>query len=345
MNNYIQNKVNKVKQIDLIDFAISILNFEKLDNYTYKNYNHNFKIVIKNNLFYSIDEEEKGSIIDLVKYFNKDMNFNAILDYINNNIKNIEEIIDTSIKNTRISSNTNTKKIQNNINDFNDEILEELHIKNKEYLNKIRCIDLDIIKMLERKNLIFSIKNNNNNFYNLFFTHIENKEITGGEVRNHEFKGFQGNRSFFNLLFKDKKDIEAIILFESAIDAISYYQMKKNDNYMYKSVAGAITNKQIQLLKEENVKNIVVAFDNDEKGNSYYLKIKEELKEFNIIRLTSISKDWNQDLQDNIKFNKAINDLNNVKIKTTQIATSTTQDKETTLNKNNTNNNNFYRNR
>lgn len=113
---------------------------------------------------------------------------------------------------------------------------------------------------------------------------------------------------------------ENLVLFESPIDAISYYELHKPSNTRFKSMSGlkdrAAATSVKELAKEihdngRNFNKIIVAVDNDEAGNNFSNKW---VNMFNISeRHAPISKDWNKDLTNykeqelqRIKINHAI---------------------------------------
>lgn len=113
---------------------------------------------------------------------------------------------------------------------------------------------------------------------------------------------------------------ENLVLFESPIDAISYYDMHKPSDTRFKSMSGlkdrsaATSVKELAKEIQENGRNfnkVIIAVDNDEAGNNFSNKWA---KMFNISeRHAPRSKDWNNDLTNyreqelqRIKINNAI---------------------------------------
>jgi DNA primase len=67
------------------------------------------------------------------------------------------------------------------------------------------------------------------------------------------------------------------------------------------SLCGEMMVNRVNKLINENVKDVYLCFDNDEKGNDFFIRIKDILKNYklNIYRLIPRNKDWNEDLLKN----------------------------------------------
>lgn len=91
---------------------------------------------------------------------------------------------------------------------------------------------------------------------------------------------------------------DKLILTESVIDALSLIQLGLEN---VQSVYGTngLTEEHLLQLKEDRVKNIIIAFDNDEAGRSQAEKLKERLikENFNVrLVFPPLCKDWNEEL-------------------------------------------------
>ncbi|MEF9919653.1 MAG: toprim domain-containing protein [Erysipelotrichaceae bacterium] len=101
------------------------------------------------------------------------------------------------------------------------------------------------------------------------------------------------------------KGDKPLICFESYIDMMSYMTiLKKNhqeiSDYNYIS-CGSIEKKDVVLKYQEKykIKDIIIAFDNDEPGQEATIKLKKilEVKGCNVKQDVSIEKDWNDQLK------------------------------------------------
>ena len=115
-------------------------------------------------------------------------------------------------------------------------------------------------------------------------------------------KGLKKKGAYSILKQKGKKlvDYNLAILFESPIDALSYYQIHKIDA-LYISTCGTLTNDfkaSIPFdLQAMGIKEVILAFDNDEAGKRM-IRTMQDI--FNPIVDTSVQKpsckDWNEQL-------------------------------------------------
>jgi len=111
----------------------------------------------------------------------------------------------------------------------------------------------------------------------------ETKKITGYEIRNNNnFKSSQGNNNhLWHSVYP--KIIKHVAIVESAIDALSHFELFPNDNLhtLYVSLAGNISDKKREsltkllspILREHPKAGIKLLTDNDVSGSNYDLKI------------------------------------------------------------------------
>ena len=175
------------------------------------------------------------------------------------------------------------------------------------YLSGIRKIPIDVI--LHRR---FGDKIKTDSYNNAVFPHWYYSKVVGWEMKNKNFTGFPKN-STKSVWFSDRFDEDdTLILFESGIDALSFYAL--NTAYLNKGSCistagswGAETSEMIKVtLGKYPFKRIIAAFDNNEAGRLFDRKLVQiiaELKltttEFEILK--SKSEDWNDDLQRDAK--------------------------------------------
>lgn len=148
-------------------------------------------------------------------------------------------------------------------------------------------------------------------FGNVVFPHYDHHGICGYSIRNHNFKGFSKD-GVKGLWFSNlKKDDNKIVICESAIDALSYHQLKGDSFTCYFSIDGELSQNQLTLInnlisKNQDItiplaeKKIVLAFDNDYAGKKYVSIITKKNKDaLNItVELPEI---WGQDWNDILK--------------------------------------------
>ena len=87
---------------------------------------------------------------------------------------------------------------------------------------------------------------------------------------------------------------------------ISYIDIKDgNIKGILACTGGNMMIEKIKNIINDDIKEIIFCFDNDEQGKKFIEKIKYNLKGYNLIYKISISinKDWNDDLK-NLKYNE-----------------------------------------
>ena len=145
--------------------------------------------------------------------------------------------------------------------------------------------------------------------HNIAFRHDDKAGLTGWEVKNKGFTGFVGGggKALFACQVGEDGPPSRIVICESAIDAMSYYQLSQRQG-LYVSLAGNLSPEQQMLLKETLTSNpqakIVTATDADLNGEKYAVFIhsirpdavraRPSLRE----RKTVKYKDWNDVLMD-----------------------------------------------
>jgi DNA primase len=142
---------------------------------------------------------------------------------------------------------------------------------------------------------------------NAIFPHYDQDGLTGFTVKNENFTGF--SKGGTKALWRSKQDEgdRRLVIVESAIDAMSYHQLKSNENTntRYIATGGAISTAQLELIKTAMADmtrlggEIVIATDNDAAGNKLAQTLaKEALSLSKISRdLPKQGKDWNELLQ------------------------------------------------
>ena len=154
------------------------------------------------------------------------------------------------------------------------------------------------------KGKIFNVKMNNYNnigfpFYNAF------GDTVGFELRNNQLKHvIEGSDHSFGIWHSNlPSTLENIILTESPIDALSYHQLKGNNNSLYVSFGGSVAEGQLETVKsiilessENSELKIISAVDNDKMGRIYTQKFKDAFAG-KIIEDYPRLNDYNEDLK------------------------------------------------
>jgi hypothetical protein len=151
---------------------------------------------------------------------------------------------------------------------------------------------------------------NGGKFNNTCFFHEDESGITGFEVKNRSgFTGFAGGgeKALFQCRVGEAQLLDCIVITESAIDAMSYYQLHPAEG-LYLSIAGGLNPTQPELLRrtlqQYPYANIYIATDNDlptpehpvPEGEHYYEIIRDLCPPTATVIRTSPPepyKDWN----------------------------------------------------
>ena len=137
---------------------------------------------------------------------------------------------------------------------------------------------------------------------NSIFPHYDHEGLSGYEIKNHSFTGFakHGSKSAWssNLFGGD----DCLVFTESAIDAMSYFQLFQEVSTRYVSIGGQFSPLQIELFKLlisdlPKGSSVVFAFDNDAEGNNYAAWLSDLVLEYAYLRHTPLLKDWNEILR------------------------------------------------
>ena len=142
---------------------------------------------------------------------------------------------------------------------------------------------------------------------NMIFPHQDAEGFSGFEAKNFKFKGFSkgGEKGLWrsNMYKSD----ERLVVTESAIDALSYHQLHGDEKTRYVSIAGTMSDKQREYLKESIERmpegaSIVIATDQDKAGHELAEQIQELVPGREMIRdAPQQGKDWNEELQKSLE--------------------------------------------
>lgn len=137
---------------------------------------------------------------------------------------------------------------------------------------------------------------------NICFPHRDHEGISGFEKKNKNFSGFSSGGERTLWFSKAKADDTRIVICESGVDALSYYQLKDDGKMQYCRVGGQVNRKQVELIKKIVSKNqdkeITLAFDNDQAGKEHTVKIQNNIPEAKNLKIDipTTEKDWNEKL-------------------------------------------------
>ncbi|GED65627.1 DUF3991 and TOPRIM domain-containing protein [Lysinibacillus fusiformis] len=223
------------------------------------------------------------------------------------------------------------------INELNLEPSKEREIKQKEqfrypgenevkgienarkYLVEERMLDTKIVSALEKHGLIAEDK-----MRNAIFKWVnKNGEIEGADrqgtmridTKRGTFKGIMANSKEDGGFQLDIGTPNKVAFFESTIDALSYFDLKRPENIRLKSMSGlkdqVVMSSIRELIREcqergEQVEKTLFCVDNDPAGREYAKKwehiIGEDVLDFDF----SEGKDWNEDLKEKRKREKLL---------------------------------------
>lgn len=132
---------------------------------------------------------------------------------------------------------------------------------------------------------------------NVAFRHDDVNSFVGYEIKNKGFTGFSGGgkKALFGCKIGVPGEMPLLVVAESAIDVLSYYQLKPFPGF-YLSFAGGISLQQQELLTwvlhRYPVARVIVATDNDESGQKYaeWIRSVRTDAEYDC---PSMGKDWN----------------------------------------------------
>ncbi|HEY5792234.1 MAG TPA: DUF3991 and TOPRIM domain-containing protein [Chthoniobacterales bacterium] len=115
-------------------------------------------------------------------------------------------------------------------------------------------------------------------YRNAIFPHRNRAGICGYEIKNRDFTGFAAGGEKGLWSSRTSADDRALVIAETAIDALSYHALKLPELTRYISTAGALNNTQPDLIRSAIEKmpvgsKIILAVDNDEGGDSLAEKI------------------------------------------------------------------------
>lgn len=164
----------------------------------------------------------------------------------------------------------------------------------RKYLIEKRKLDSSVVDQLIKQEMIFADNKNNCVFVNSKKTFA----FLRGTFEGKRFVGTRGQQDFIKYNFGTTEPTETY-LFESAIDALSFYsQYKKKGQYVVLN-GSAMINKIHELELDKKTK-VFCCFDNDEQGQKFCDKVASSTTT-QVEVVVPLGKDFNEDLQNGNK--------------------------------------------
>ena len=141
---------------------------------------------------------------------------------------------------------------------------------------------------------------------NACFPHRDREGVSGWEIKNKGFTGFAKGGSKGLWFSRTKPTDTALIIAESALDALSYAALHPDDKARYFSTGGSLNPQQPALLatvfeKMPRPAVVILATDNDEAGHELAATIQSLAPDGHGLEfrrpLPEVGKDWNDQLQ------------------------------------------------
>jgi hypothetical protein len=291
---------NFKKNINLVEYATNY-GFEVIQNKTSENSifmrKDDEKIIIKKDkddhyVFFSADDNRGGSIIDFCQKYGNFKN----LGFVRKELRGNRPRPDFSFR-TMNGKMIKKPKKSSYFQDSADEFFRKtkmLEYKSN-YLDS-RFIDSKVYLSDRFACRIFTDAKNNIIFPS---SQTTTSDFSGAEIKNTNFtgqiKGGQKGIWRSNIHQGDK----CLVFCESAIDCLSYAQLKPSSDTIYMSFGGGMSDTQ----KDEITRilgafsgEIVIATDNDKAGEKFFEFFKSVRSD--VIRDRPVRKDWNDDLKD-----------------------------------------------
>jgi hypothetical protein len=208
-----QETIKKARQKNLVDYLLSRNEPLTRNGHRYRHKEHE-SLVFTDNAYYWNSRQEHGNAIDyLTKHLN--MNFNEAVDALTDTILYADE------SDPRASAPTTAK------------INLKLDCKRAiAYLNKTRHIDYSVINSLLQTKHLYQEANTNNIIFPMY---NECGEYVGAELQGtlskKRFKGVAAESKYgygFNVRFSTDNTFDYALFFESAIDLLSFIDLKTN---------------------------------------------------------------------------------------------------------------------
>ncbi len=283
-----------VRDLPLKDVAYELgLEADPFDKHKWQNEQHTINIT--GSKFYDWKQMKGGGgAIDLVMHINE-CDYKQSVAWLNERLGESATIEAVTYKTREI---IRTEPVQEFIPPVPEQSLWHYV---KQYLTRTRKLPSGLVDRLHEIGLIYADKNQNAVFIR---RSLDEDKITGATLRgtagsDNKFKGLaKGSKRkegwFYLTQGEQSSDpVRRVVLVESPIDAMSLAVLERTDSVktLYLSTDGA---GQIPTEYLKEVKDVVIAYDNDTSGNLMAQRVKAQLP--NAVSKTPSSIDWNQDL-------------------------------------------------
>jgi|GEM_PF-1477892 len=297
----IDNHIDELEKfkvnIDLVEFAetFGYLEDEKLSSQNsifMKSITDEIVITTENNqgIYFNIhNDNDKGNIVNFLQKHKK-----LNLDQVRKELRPWIGVGDYIINRKQVS-----KRPKKPIEASKDQaaILREyyrLHDYKIGYLEHEHNLSEDTIKAF--LDIIRTDRNGNT-----CFIHKDGTNVTGWEVINSDFSGFSQGTKSLSIYYPDNNNQpEQLIIIDSIINAMSYYQLHGMPGDVYVSFAGDMSDKQQHQLQTlmTSFQNVCIATNNDKKGNEYADMVYKWRPDAQRALPSHDGHDWNQVLKD-----------------------------------------------
>ena len=261
-------------------------------------------------VFYDFRREQGGSIVEFAQQY---VLGGKNLGYVRKELRNWAGAEPSRLSRQRGDSFFQASPKKPHKQDFGKINKERLLLRKVQFNSKAmqylrnRGISDNTINDLRFKDRICS-----NKYGNVCFPHYNRLGYSGCEKKGEKFNGFSEG-GIRGVWFSNKPvNCNEIVICESGIDALSHAQLHDN-RAQYVSIGGQLSykkeNNQVELIEKIVEKNkdkqIILAFDNDQKGLKYIEILKEKFPEQNFkIDLPEKGQDWNDVLKDTLQNQK-----------------------------------------
>lgn len=291
-----REEVERANSIHVLDYLESKGEGLKKEGKYYRHTKHDSLVVHENGKWYWNSRSEGGyGAISLARKL-YDLSFQDAVRDVNNQGISLEQQRDRRIQNRKEKREFKYPHQYESSTQYNI----------KEYLTNKRSLETRTVEALIKKGYVAEDK-----LKNCVFKWIDKGKIVGAD-RQGTVKMKNGNY-FKQIVANSKEDggfqfdvgvPNKIAVFESPIDAISYYDLFKPNDIRLKSMSGlkdrTFATALKDFVKECNEKNIkikkvIIAVDNDQAGEEFSKKWTNMIGSSE--RHKPITKDWNMDLQ------------------------------------------------
>ncbi|MFV0479862.1 MAG: ArdC-like ssDNA-binding domain-containing protein [Anaerorhabdus sp.] len=254
------------------------------------------KIYPEDNHFFRYSQRRGGTIIDFIMMFEEVDVKTAIQRakdyYVANRLSEVK------IENKKLPEQIENPRLEKPAEaESNKDVID--------YLVNDRCIDKKIVQEYIDEKLLYQDINNNVVFIG---------RDAGGDALFYSKRGIKrdykamsaGSKMSCGIVADSHRDSKVLMVFESAIDAMSYQSLKDPEReYNYLACQSAI-NVELAIYyymneRKKEVDEIVLALDNDRSGEQITKMVIEKMQEeYPCVAFfydTPIEKDWNEDLK------------------------------------------------